>query len=234
LEKSLQPGIEMLDCFSMKKKLSLRKIYSRLYARFGPQGWWPGKTPFEISVGAILTQNTNWANVEKAVANLKAARVLSPRKLYALTERQLAELIRPSGYYNVKARRLRAFLSLLCEKYGASLKRMFRLPLEELRQELLSVNGIGEETADSIILYAAEKPTFVIDAYTRRILSRHGFCEPKATYAEIKMIFESALKPDVQLYNEFHALFVRLGKTLCRPRNPFCNQCPLDNPLFAR
>ncbi len=211
----------------MKKKLSLRSAYSRLLAHFGPQGWWPGNTPFEIAVGAILTQNTNWANVEKAIANLKKAGVLFPRKLYALPEKKLAQLIRPSGYYNVKAKRLRAFLTLLCENYNASLKRLFRLPLAQLREELLSVKGIGEETADSIILYAAEKPTFVVDAYTRRILSRHGWCSPKAQYLEVKQIFESRLKPDVKLYNEFHALLVRLGKTLCRPRNPLCDQCPL-------
>ena len=203
-------------------------IYSRLYARFGPQGWWPGRTPFEIAVGAILTQNTNWSNVEKAIANLRKAGVLSPRKLFALPEKKLAALIRPSGYYNVKAKRLRAFLTLLCKNYGGSLRRMFRLPPEELRGKLLAVKGIGEETADSIILYAAGKPTFVVDTYTRRILSRHGLCEPNAAYAEIKRFFESRLKPDAALFNEFHALLVRLGNTLCRPRKPLCDRCPLQ------
>jgi endonuclease-3 related protein len=211
----------------MKRKLRIRETYSILYRRFGPQHWWPGDTPFEITVGAILTQNTNWGNVERAIANLKMARVLSPRKLYALPEKKLAGLIRPSGYFNVKAKRLRAFLSLLCGKYRGSLKRLFRLPLAELRAELLSVNGIGEETADSIILYAAEKPTFVVDAYTRRILSRHGLCRPKAGYAEVKEVFESQLEPDVEIFNEYHALLVRLGKELCRSRNPLCVQCPL-------
>ena len=211
----------------MKKRMQLMEIHSRLYRHFGPQGWWPGKTPFEIAVGAILTQNTNWSNVEKAVANLKKEKVLSPRKLFSLSERRLATLIRPSGYFNVKAKRLRSFLSLLCGKHSGSLKRLFHLPLEELREELLSVNGIGEETADSIILYAAEKPTFVVDAYTRRILSRHGLCKPGASYSEIKHFFESKLKPDVEFFNEFHALLVRLGKTLCRPRNPLCTECPL-------
>lgn len=202
-------------------------MYSRLFEHFGPQGWWPGGTAFEVTVGAILTQNTNWGNVEKAIANLKAAKLLSPRKLYALPERRLAALIRPSGYYNIKAKRLRALLKMLCEKYGGSLKRVFRLPLAGLREELLSVNGIGEETADSIVLYAAEKPTFVVDAYTRRILSRHGLCQPGAAYSEVKQIFESKLKPDVKLYNEYHALLVRLGKMLCRARNPLCDKCPL-------
>ncbi len=155
--------------------------------------------------------------------------MLSPRKLYSLPERKLAALIRPSGYYNIKARRLRAFLTLLCEKYGGSLKRMFRLPLEEMREELISVKGIGEETADSIILYAAEKPTFVVDAYTRRILSRHGLCMPTVSYAGLKEIFESNLAPDAGLYNEYHALLVRLGNTYCRARAPQCDECPLNH-----
>jgi len=211
----------------MKPKLLVQNTYSILYRHFGPQHWWPGDTPFEITVGAILTQNTNWGNVEKAISNLKRAVVLRPRKLYALPEKKLAGLIRPSGYFNIKAKRLRAFLTLLCNRYGGSLKRMFRLPLQELREELLSINGIGEETADSIILYAADKPTFVVDAYTRRILSRHGLCSPDAGYAAVKDIFESRLKPDVKMFNEYHALLVRLGKVFCRPRNPFCAECPL-------
>jgi endonuclease-3 related protein len=213
----------------MKKHLELMEIYSRLYRHFGSQNWWPGDSPFEIAVGAILTQNTNWANVEKAIANLKKAKALSPRKLFSLPEKKLAALIRPSGYFNVKAKRLRAFLALLCKKYNGSLKRMFRQPLAELREKLLSVNGVGEETADSIILYAAEKPTFVVDAYTRRILSRHGLCEANAGYSEIKHLFESGLKTDVTLFNEFHALLVCLGNTLCRPRNPMCDECPLQS-----
>jgi endonuclease-3 related protein len=211
----------------MKSRLRIIETYSILFRHFGPQHWWPADTPFEITIGAILTQNTNWGNVERAIANLKTARVLSPRKLYALPEKKLAGLIRSSGYYNVKAKRLRAFLSVLCEKYGGSLKRLFRLPPAQLREELLSINGIGEETADSIMLYAAEKPTFVVDTYTRRILSRHGICSPKASYAEMKEIFESQLEPDEKIFNEYHALLVRLGKELCRPRNPLCVECPL-------
>lgn len=212
----------------MKRKLDIKKTYGILYRHFGRQHWWPGDTPFEIAVGAILTQNTNWSNVEKAIGNLKRAGVSSPRKMYRLREKKLAELIRSSGYYNVKAKRLRAFLAMLCDKYGGSLKRLFRLPLVDLREVLLSVNGIGEETADSIILYAAGKPTFVVDAYTRRILTRHGSCKPDASYAEIKRLFESKLRPDVGLFNEYHALLVRLGKTLCRPRKPVCVECPLE------
>ncbi len=213
----------------MKLKFNIRETYSTLLEHFGPQHWWPGDTPFEITVGAILTQNTNWGNVERAISNLKNTHVLAPRKLHALPEKTLAGLIRPSGYFNVKAKRLRAFLSLLCGKYRGSLKRMFRLPLAELREGLLSVNGIGEETADSIILYAAEKPTFVVDAYTRRILSRHRLCNPKAAYAEVKEVFESRLKPDVKMFNEYHALLVRLGKEFCRSRNPLCSECPLQS-----
>jgi len=212
----------------MKRKLDLARTYKILYRHFGPQHWWPGDSPFEIAVGAILTQNTNWSNVEKAIANLKAADVFSPRKMYRLPEKKLAALIRPSGYYNVKARRLRAFLAMLCEEYGGSLKRLFRLPLEGLRDVLLSVKGIGEETADSIILYAAGKPTFVVDAYTRRILARHGLCRPDAGYSEVKHIFESKLEPDTILFNEYHALLVSTGKTYCRPRNPVCIECPLQ------
>ena len=211
-----------------KSKFDLSIAYGKLRKHFGPQHWWPGETPFEISVGAILTQNTNWSNVEKAIANLKSAKVMSPRKLYAVPEKKLAALIRPSGYFNVKAKRLRAFLALLCEKYHGSLRRLFKLEFDALREELLGVNGIGEETADSIILYAAGKPTFVIDAYTRRIFSRHGMCDRKARYSELKLIFESHLKPDARLYNEYHALIVRLGKEFCRARAPLCIECPLQ------
>lgn len=210
----------------MRKPLTA--IYRKLYADFGPQHWWPGDTPFEIAVGAILTQNTNWDNVERAIENLKRKRFLSARKMHSLPVRELASIIRPAGYFNVKARRLKAFMDFLMDHYGGSFKRMSREDTHVLRSKLLGVNGIGPETADSILLYALEKPVFVIDAYTRRVLSRHGIIGHDEPYDVYQGLFHSALKPDVALYNEYHALLVRVGKTNCRPGKPLCGNCPLD------
>jgi len=206
------------------------RTYRRLYAHFGPQHWWPGETPFEIAVGAILTQNTAWVNVEKAIANLRRAGALSFRGMKRLAERRLAGLIRPSGYYNQKARKLRAFLKWLEARGGASgsVKRALAGPLGEVRGSLLDVHGIGPETADSILLYAAGRPVFVIDAYTRRVLARHGMPSAlTADYDELRALFESRLPRSVPLYNEFHALFVRVGKECCAKRSPRCAGCPL-------
>ena len=169
-------------------------IYDRLFERFGPQHWWPGETPFEIIVGAILTQNTNWTNVEKAIGNLKKAGVLTPAELHAMDAGALAELIRPAGYFNIKAGRLKHFLDHLFERFEGDLDRLGALPADRLREELLSIKGIGPETADSIALYAFDKPVFVVDAYTGRILGRHGLLEPQAGYEEVRMLFESALQ----------------------------------------
>src|SRR3972149_12314300 len=157
------------------KQLSntLEKIYKKLFTAFGPQRWWPGDTPFEVIVGAILTQNTAWKNVEKAIHNLKKAKVLQSKKMHDLSERELAKLIRPAGYFNIKAKRLKYFLNYLFDNYGGSLNRMFKKRTDALRRELLQVNGIGPETADSILLYAGNHPVFVVDAYTKRIFSRH-------------------------------------------------------------
>ena len=207
-------------------KKTLRRIYRKLLAHFGPLDWWPGDTPFEIAVGAILTQNTNWGNVERAIANLKESKLLAPRALYAVPLRKLAQLIRPSGYFNVKAKRLRAFLEFLVKEYGGSMKRMFRTPLPELRERLLAVNGIGPETADSILLYAGNLPVFVVDAYTKRALSRHGLLDGNEDYETTRRLFEENLPRDVALYNEFHAQFVNLGKHYCKPR-PLCDECPI-------
>lgn len=207
--------------------MKLEGIYRRLYARFGPQGWWPGETPFEVMVGAILTQNTNWQNVEKAIANLKAARALTAKKLYALPENKLALLIRPSGYYNIKARRLKEFLGFLFHNYQGNIRRMRRQSAGKLREALLAVKGIGQETADSILLYALEKPVFVVDAYTKRILSRHGLIREDASYQEVQKLFRDNLKNKVKLFNEFHALLVKLGKDHCLKRKPRCRLCPL-------
>ncbi len=206
----------------------LRILYEKLYSAFGPQHWWPGDTPFEIAVGAVLTQNTNWGNVERAIANLKAARALSARRIHAMPNAELAELIRPSGYFNVKSSRLKALIGYLIERRGGSMARMARAPMYELRRELLGVNGVGQETADSILLYALNKPVFVIDAYTKRALSRHGVMDIGESYERFQKLFHSSLSPDVALYNEYHALFVALGKTRCRPTKPMCEGCPLQ------
>jgi endonuclease-3 related protein len=205
----------------------LQDIYERLYRRFGPQHWWPGETPFEIIVGAILTQNTNWGNVEKAIGNLKKNNLLTPEKLHRLDVTELAELIRPAGYYNIKAGRLKSFLNRLFEKFDGRLDRLSILSTDRLREELLSIKGIGPETADSICLYAFNKPVFVVDAYTGRILGRHRLLEPGVGYEDIRMLFESSLPREVPLYNEYHALLVRLGKEYCKTKAR-CSGCPLE------
>jgi endonuclease-3 related protein len=204
----------------------LLDIYDRLFKSFGKQYWWPGDTDFEIVIGAILTQNTNWGNVEKAIKNLKEAKVFTPRKLHEIDIKRLAELIRPSGYFNVKARRLKHFIEWLFLKYNGSLPKMFKQDYVTLREGLLSVNGIGRETADSILLYAAKKPTFVIDAYTKRVLVRHELIPEDYEYEEMKAFFEENLPEDVSLYNEYHALLVRVGKYYCKPKEQ-CEECPL-------
>jgi endonuclease-3 related protein len=206
----------------------LMTIYSKLYSGFGPQHWWPGDTPFEIAVGAILTQNTNWDNVERAIGNLKRRKLLSAKKMFDISEAELAQEIRPAGYFNVKARRLKAFIEFLMEAYAGSFKRMEREETQSLRLKFLGVNGIGPETADSILLYALGRPVFVIDAYTRRVLSRHGVIGYDEPYDVYQGLFHSALKPDTGLFNEYHALIVRIGKTNCRPKKPDCGNCPLD------
>lgn len=206
----------------------LKTMYGKLYANFGPQHWWPGDTPFEVAVGAILTQNTNWENVERAIGNLKQHKLLGATKMHALSLNKLAALIRSAGYYNVKARRLKAFLDFLIENYAGSFKRMGRVETPDLRRKLLGVNGIGPETADSILLYALRRPVFVIDAYTRRVFSRHGIIGHDEPYEVYQGLFHSALEQETQLYNEYHALLVRVGKINCRPRKPICATCPLD------
>ena len=213
----------------MKKRLSrkLLMFHRRMLTHFGPLRWWPGETPFEVIVGAILTQNTAWTNVEKAIANIRCAAALSPKKLRRMPAARLARLIRPSGYYNVKAKRLKAFLDFLHREYDDSIAKMFRESPQALREKLLAVNGIGPETADSILLYAGGVPTFVVDAYTKRILSRHGILDGNEKYEDVKQLFESNLPRDVQLYNEFHAQIVNVGKNYCR-RTPHCAECPLN------
>lgn len=203
------------------------RVYHRLYRYYGDLQWWPGESPLEISVGAILTQNTAWANVEKAIKRLKETHSLSVKALSHLPHKRLARLIKSAGYFNVKANRLKNFISFLQGRYGGSLKKMFQTKTDRLRTELLSVNGIGPETADSILLYAGDKAIFVIDAYSKRILSRHGVMHYKKSYEEFQQPFLKHLPRDVYLYNQYHALLVNIGKDFCRSR-PLCDVCPLN------
>jgi endonuclease-3 related protein len=204
----------------------LKELYQKLWEVWGPQGWWPGETPFEVAVGAILTQNTNWGNVARAIAVLKGQDLLEPQALHDLPEAELARLIRPAGYYNIKARRIKNFLDFLANHYGNSMARLAAGDLENLRPALLTIKGIGPETADSILLYALAKPTFVVDAYTFRILSRHGLIPEAYPYEELRQLFMEHLPPQLDLYQEYHALLVRLGKEWCRPQ-PRCATCPV-------
>jgi len=182
----------------------------------------------EVAVGAILTQNTAWANVVRAIANLERAGLMDARRLAAVRSARLAALVRPSGYYNVKARRLKAFITMLARDYGGDMKALAAEPLPALREKLLGVYGVGPETADSILLYALGLPTFVVDAYTRRVLSRHGLAAPEAPYDELQALFTNNLPADAALFNQYHALLVQVGKERCRPRAPKCPGCPLE------
>ncbi len=205
----------------------LMQIYETLLARYGPQHWWPGETPFEVMVGAVLTQNTNWTNVEKAIDEMRRAECLEPRRLLALSQAELSAMIRPSGYFRVKERRLRSLVRWFVDRHGGSVANCSGIPTEELREELLGIHGVGPETADSILLYALDRPVFVVDAYTRRLLGRHGWLYGGESYEQVRAIVVSHLKPDVALYNEFHALIVRVGKANCRP-SPRCVGCVLE------
>lgn len=208
-------------------------IYRNLYKAYGSRHWWPGETPFEVMVGAILTQNTSWRNVEKAIQKLKEKGLLNPKGIHRLKPGPLASLIRSSGYYRIKAERLKTFVGFLFEQYGGDIKKMKRRRFMELREELLGVNGIGPETADSILLYGLQKPIFVVDAYTKRILSRHGIISEGASYGEMQNLFMDHLPHDEKLFNEYHALLVHLGKNLCQKR-PKCDKCPLKKVTKMR
>lgn len=201
----------------------LNKIFFLLLNKFGPQNWWPAETVFEVIVGAILTQNTSWKNVEKAILNLKKSELLSPEKLSKLDDFELALLIKSAGFFNLKAKRLKNFLRFL-EKNSFDLETIKKIP--NLREELLKIKGIGKETADSILLYAFDIPYFVIDAYTKRIFSRIGFLDEKASYEDFQELFHNNLPKDIHLYNEYHALIVKLAKEYCRKR-PLCYECPI-------
>jgi endonuclease III related protein len=201
------------------------EVFDALLNRYGPLHWWPADTPFEVCVGAILTQNTNWMNVEKAIVNLKREGLLSMEALWEIDRERLAELIRPSGFFNIKSARLKDFLGFLLERHG-SLDAMFGGDWRALREELILVRGIGPETCDSILLYAGGKPTFVVDAYTKRLFSRLGLIRETDSYQEVRSLFMEALPPDAALFNEYHALIVEHCKRHCR-KKPVCEGCPL-------
>ncbi len=212
----------------MTLKKRLQEMYCLLHDTFGPQGWWPGETPFEVALGAILTQNTNWRNVARVIEGLKAEGSLDPLVLKEFPEAELARRFRSAGYYNIKARRVKNFLDFFAGRFAVSMEKMAEADWQSLRGDLLSLHGIGPETADSILLYALHKPTFVVDAYTFRILSRHGLAADPCSYEELRQLFMDRLPPEVPLYQEFHALLVRVGKEFCRPQ-PRCPGCPLEN-----
>jgi endonuclease-3 related protein len=214
-------------------KRRLLRLYRALLGRFGPQHWWPARSPFEVAVGAILTQHTAWTGVERAIGNLREAGRLDAARLAALPAARLGRLIRSAGTYRVKARRLHALVAFLLMRFGGRISGMRRMPLEALRAELLRVPGIGPESADSILLYAAGKPVFVVDAYTRRVLGRHRITPSGIGHEQLRALLEGHLPRDPRLFNEFHALIVAIGKTYCRSR-PRCAECPLRFDLRGR
>ncbi|MBL7685710.1 MAG: endonuclease III domain-containing protein [Deltaproteobacteria bacterium] len=205
----------------------LDEIYQRMLSHFGPQKWWPAETPFEMMVGAILTQNTNWKNVEKAIQNLKLHHLMDAQKLYEISPEYLSQMIKPAGYYNLKANRLKNWVRFLIEDYQEDLDKMKNEPLSFLREKMLQVKGVGPETVDSILLYALHFPIFVIDQYTYRILSRHFLISEDAQYDEMQTFMMNSLALDVELFNEYHALIVAVGKNYCK-KKPHCELCPLN------
>ena len=209
----------------------LYEIYNCLKQSYGPQHWWPADSPLEVMVGAILTQNTNWQGVEKAIANLKEYNLLAPDRLQSLPTEDLAQLIKPAGYFNVKARRLKNLINLIAEAYSGDPKAMEQVETDQLRQQLLAVNGVGPETADSILLYGLNRPIFVVDTYTYRVMSHHGLVGDGVDYRELQELFMEHLPPDPAMFNEFHALLVKVGKLHCQPK-PRCQGCPLE-PLLS-
>ncbi len=212
----------------MTREQTLLSIYHTLFDSLGPSRWWPGETPFEVCLGAILTQNTNWSNVEKALNRLKARDLLDPRLIVKLDVDELGAIIRPAGYFRVKAGRILNFLDYLGDRAGWDFEVLKKQPLEDLRSELLEIKGIGPETADSMLLYAFEKPSFVVDAYTGRICSRHCLTPEDISYEELRCFFMDVLPPDIPLMNEYHALLVRVGKNWCLKKEGRCKTCPLQ------
>jgi endonuclease-3 related protein len=220
----VRPKAELPEAAALPE---LALYYDALFRAHGPQHWWPGRTRFEVIVGAILTQNASWSNVERALAQLRREKLLRAAAIEGVPLARLARLIRPSGYFRQKARKLKAFTRFLREQFRGSLDKLFATRTAELRERLLAVHGIGPETADSILLYAGSHPVFVVDTYTRRILERHGLAKGKDTYEEIRQRFEQSLPSSPPLFNEYHALIVHTGKHFCRKREPDCERCAL-------
>ena len=227
------PGSDVSKGNDRPLRQQLTEVYRLLLDRYGPQHWWPADDAFEVIVGAILTQSAAWGNVEKAMLNLKQAGALTPVSLRKLPLDKLAELIYPSGYYNAKALKIKSFVEHLGSAYHESLEKLFSLDVSSLRRELLTVHGVGPETADSIILYAARKSIFVIDAYTRRILSRLWLSPPRNDYSSFQELFMENLPTEEKLFNEYHALLVRHGKEVCK-KVPLCDQCCLSGICLYR
>jgi endonuclease III related protein len=224
---SISVNVKIIEMRKSIEKQKLLEIYGLLLTHFGPQHWWPAEEPFEVMVGAILTQSAAWTNVEKGILNLKKAKALSPQALRTLSENEIAGLIHSCGYYNAKTVKLKAFVKWLGERFGDSLEKMFAEDIESLRRELLEIHGVGDETADSILLYAGNKPIFVIDAYTRRIIDRLGLKPPGDRYRDYQKLFMDNLPRDARLFNEYHALLVALGKHHCLKSQPVCDGCPV-------
>lgn len=213
------------------KKNEWRLAYDLLQDHYGPQDWWPAKTKFEIVIGAILVQNTAWRNVVRTIANLRQHKALSMRALASKSTAELQTLLKPIGSFRLKTDRLQSFLSFVQEEHDGSLAKLFRLPTDELREALLSVRGIGPETADAILLYAAERPVFVVDAYATRVATRHGWAPERVTYHELQKLFLAALPQETELFNEYHALLVEVGRLHCHRTKPKCKGCPLEKML---
>lgn len=213
----------------MDRKDRIHSIFKALFNRYGSQYWWPGDGALECIIGAILTQNTSWNNVEKAINGLKNRHLLSIDEMINITTEELAELIKPSGYYNQKAKKIKDFVALICSNYSGNLDRLLEEDLHTLRSSLLNIKGIGPETADSIILYAANKPIFVVDAYTHRIFYRHNMITEDTDYQSLQDLFMDSLPDDTNMFNEYHALIVKVGKEHCKKKNPICEGCPLES-----
>ncbi len=222
----------MFPCSNLSEGKNISKglllIYEILYAKFGSQDWWPGDSKLEIIIGALLTQAVSWSNVEMAIDNLKEEKLLDIKKLYHIDENKLARLIKPSGYYNMKAKKLKSFIEFIVNEYNSNLNSFGRGKLEQKRKELLEIYGIGPETADSILLYAYQKPVFVIDTYTKRILSRINYIEEDISYEKLQALIENNIESKQKLFNEYHALLVKLAKNCCLKSSPLCEECPLN------
>ena len=227
--KRIKPAVpEWASVVARSPSTLLQEIYGVLFQAFGPRHWWPGETPFEVMVGAVLTQNTSWTNVEKAIRRLKQEGCLDMERIHRLKNSELASMIRSSGFFRIKAVRLKALVDFLIEGYHGEIEKMKKEPLRSLREKLLRIKGVGPETADSILLYGLGKPVFVVDAYTKRVLSRHGVISEKASYERVQRLFMDELPRRAALFNEYHALLVHLGKHFCR-KVPRCEICPLRN-----